>query len=209
MKIVFLGDSIRQQYAPKVKELLSDHFDVWHPDDNCRFSKYTLRGLFDWAEHIENADIVHWNNGLWDICDLWGAGTFTSEEEYTNNMLQILDILQKKHKVVIFATTTPVRDENQYDKNTDIKRFNEIIVPKLTEKGVIINDLYKTISSDIYRYISEDTIHLSDDGIKLCANQVAECIKNVAKNIDNFQNSNRNLQNDKEVSNKAGLPVLL
>ena len=96
MKIVFLGDSIRQQYAPKVKELLMDHFDVWHPDDNCRFSKYTLRGLFDWAEHREKADIVHWNNGLWDICDLWGVGTFTSEEEYTNNMLQILDILQKK-----------------------------------------------------------------------------------------------------------------
>ena len=209
MKIVFLGDSIRQQYAPRVKELLGENFDIWYPDDNCRFCKYTLRGLFEWSENIENADIIHWNNGLWDICNLWGFGTFTSEDEYISNMLQILDILQKKHKVIIFATTTPVRKENKYNKNTDIERFNEIIVPRLTEKGAIINDLYKTISSDIYKYISEDTIHLSDDGITLCANQVAECIKNAAKSIDNIKNSNKKHKNDKDISNQIGLPVLL
>lgn len=46
MKIVLLGDSIRLAYAPRVIELLGDEFEVFHPEDNCRFAKYMLRGLF-------------------------------------------------------------------------------------------------------------------------------------------------------------------
>ena len=205
MKIVFIGDSIRQQYAPRAKELLGNDFEVWYPEENCRFSKYTLRGLFDWANDMQGADIVHFNSGHWDICDLWGIGTFTSEDEYIRNMMQILDILQKNHKIIIFATTTPVREENCYNKNADIERFNDIIVSKFKEKGVIINDLNGLLKTDVYRYICEDTIHLSSDGIELCANQVADCIKALAKNIDVGSNS----QNSKAEADKTGLPVLI
>ncbi|MBR5485183.1 MAG: hypothetical protein IKV41_01570, partial [Oscillospiraceae bacterium] len=67
MKVTLLGDSIRQQYGPKVAELLGDEFEIWAPEENCRFAKYTLRGLFDWASNIEGSQIVHWNNGLWDL----------------------------------------------------------------------------------------------------------------------------------------------
>ena len=209
MKIVFLGDSIRQQYTPRVQELLGNDFKVWQPDENCRFSKYTLRGLFEWANYMEGADIVHWNNGLWDICDLFGYGPFSCEEEYIRNMMQIVDILQKKHKVIIFATTTPVREENRYDKNVTIERFNEIIVPKLKQNGVVINDLNSLLKADVYRYICEDTIHLSADGIELCANQVAECIKDVAKGIDKTLDINSTSSNNKANLDKTGLPVLL
>lgn len=204
MKVVLLGDSIREQYAPKVTELLGEEFEVWHPNENCRFSKYTLRGLFGWANAMAGADIVHWNNGLWDICDLWGDGTFTSEEEYVANMLRILGILQKKHKAIIFATTTPVREENRYDKNPNIERFNALIVPILKEKGVIINDLHRLLKPDVYKYIREDCIHLSEEGIDLCAKQVAQCIKDVAKGIEKTEPVEKDDEED-----FLGLPVLL
>jgi lysophospholipase L1-like esterase len=205
MKVVFLGDSIREQYAPKVTELLGEEFEVWHPNENCRFSKYTLRGLFGWANAMKGADIVHWNNGLWDICDLWGDGTFSSEEEYVANMLRILGILQKNHKKIIFATTTPVRPENRYDKNVNIDRFNQIIVPILKERGVIINDLNGLLKTDVYRYIREDCIHLSEDGIELCANQVAQYIKAAAEGLGNVKAEDGQYTEE----DTLGLPVLL
>lgn len=74
-------------YGNKVEEILrAEECDVWQPQDNCRFAKYTLRMLFDFQDEIKGADVVHWNNGLWDMCDLFGDGAFTTIEEYVSNM---------------------------------------------------------------------------------------------------------------------------
>ena len=183
MKINCLGDSIRIQYVPVVKELLGEDFEIFAPEGNCRFAKYTLRGIFDWKKDMHGSRIVHWNNGLWDICNLFGDGLFTSEEEYVDNMLRIARILKAEHEVVIFATTTPVSEKNQYNKNSDIKRYNEILVPKLQEMGILINDLYSAVAENIDEYISEDNIHMSESGIALCARLTADCIRNAALSL--------------------------
>ena len=117
MKITLLGDSIRLiGYGKKTEELLGSEFEVFEPEDNCRFSKYMLRGIFDWANQMEGSRIVHFNCGLWDICNLFGDGTFTTEAEYIENMCRIADILLSKYDKVIFATTTPVSEKNIYNK---------------------------------------------------------------------------------------------
>ena len=68
MKITLLGDSIRRSgYGQLVPQLLGNDFQVYQPEENCKFAKYTLRGLFDWQKDMEGSKIVHWNNGLWDI----------------------------------------------------------------------------------------------------------------------------------------------
>lgn len=206
MKITLLGDSIRQQYCPKVQEILGDGFEIWAPDDNCRFAKYTLRGLFDWAADMEGSEIVHWNNGLWDLCRLFDEYTFTDDDEYVKNILRIADILKKKYGTVIFATTTPVRYTNVYNSNEDIDRINKMIVPLLQERGVIINDLNARIRDDVDRYICDDTIHLSEEAIDICAAQVAEYIKEAAKNV---LSAHVELQHDKILRDSTGAPVLL
>ena len=183
MKISLLGDSIRLQYEKRVAELLGEGFEVFGPESNCRFAKYTLRGLFDWRKSMEGSRIIHWNNGLWDICDLFGDGVFSTEEEYLQNILRIADILLSKYDKVIFATMTPVSAGNIYNRNEDIERYNALVAPKLLEKGVIINDLYSLVASDIDKYISEDTIHLSAEGIELCAQRVAQVIANEARGL--------------------------
>lgn len=192
IKVTLLGDSIRMSgYGKTVPNLLGEDFDVFQPNDNCRFAKYTLRGLFDWEQQMAGTKIVHWNNGLWDICNLFGDGLFTSESEYIENMLRIADILIAKYDKVIFATTTPVTAKNQYNKNSDIEKYNALIVPLLKEKGIIINDLYKLVSSDIDRFIKkEDNIHLTDDGIKVCAQQVADIIKEVSQTLEDKSDKN-------------------
>ena len=77
-------------------------------------------------------------------------------------------------------TTTPTREGNPYTSTEKVVRFNEILVPRLEEMGVKINDLFSTVAEDIPRYIREDDlIHLTDEAIELCAHQVADAIRGV------------------------------
>jgi lysophospholipase L1-like esterase len=162
-----------------VPELLGEEYEVFQPADNCRFVKYTLRMLFDLKSQIEGSDVIHWNNGLWDIpTGLFEDGeAFTSEQEYVENMLRVAKILKTLGKRVVFATTTPVREENVYNKNEVIKRYNALIVPQLEAMGIEINDLHATVMQDVNKYICEDLLHLSNEGIEICAKQVADKIK--------------------------------
>ena len=181
MKITLLGDSIRKSgYGLLVPELLGKDFEVFQPNDNCRFSKYTLRYLYEWKESMAGSRIVHWNNGLWDICNLFGDGCFSTKEEYLTNMLRIAKILTERYDKVIFATTTPVNPCNPHDNNADIMAYNELLVPHLQEKGIIINDLHGLVEPHIDEYICDDFIHLTEAGLKVCAEQVARVIKETA-----------------------------
>lgn len=178
-KVVLLGDSIRQiGYGQKVAEMLQPECEVWQPEDNCRFAKYTLRMLFEYKEQIQGADVIHWNNGLWDACDIFGDGPFTTLDEYISNMLRIADILLQYGKKVIFATTTPTHPDYPYHELERIKLYNDTLVPKLQEKGVIINDLFAIMEEHRIDGIREDDkIHLNDYGIELCVEQVLETIR--------------------------------
>ena len=137
--------------------------------------------MWDWKSGMAGSRIVHWNNGLWDICDLYGDGLFTSVDEYVANMLRIADILLSRHEVVIFATTTPVRKENPHNKTEWIEEYNAALVPKLKEKGIIINDLFSLVAANIPRYVADDLIHLSEEGIQLCANAVEKAVRDAEK----------------------------
>lgn len=204
-KVTLLGDSIRMiGYGTKVPALLRNDFEVFQPDVNCKFAKFTLRGLFDWENQMAGSRIVHWNNGLWDICNLFGDGAFSSETEYTENMLRIADILLDRYDKVIFATTTPVSSENQYNSNADIQRYNALIVPLLKEKGVIINDLHQLVASDIDRFICEDHIHLSEDGIEVCSRQVADVIRSASESLHPSHKESSDVSADAE---RIGAPV--
>ena len=177
-----LGDSIRLiGYGKPVAERLRDEFEVWQPEHNCRFAKHTLRGLWDWQRELAEADVIHWNNGLWDECDLFGDGSFTPIEQYVEEMVRLAALLQKRTRVLIFATTTPVREANPYNKNSRIAAYNAALVPKLREMGVRINDLYTPLTLDVERYIrADDLIHLSEEGIALCTALVENAIREAA-----------------------------
>ena len=177
-KIVLLGDSIRQiGYGTKLPEMLLNECDVWQPKENCRFSKHTLRGvLCEWAKDIDKSDVIHWNNGLWDVLD-YGEGVFTPMDEYITNMTRIAEILKQKANRVIFATTTPVGVYYKYTNVETIQHYNQMIVPELEKRGIIINDLFSFVYPNIDIYIrKDDHIHLTEEGINACANRVKDVI---------------------------------
>ena len=202
MKISLIGDSIRMQYEAKVREQLGEDFEIFAPAENCRFAKYNLRGMWDWKNDMAGSRIVHWNCGLWDICNIFGDGMFTSVEEYVATVSRIADILLSRHEKVIFATTTPVRENNPYNDNEEIKKYNEAIVPVLLEKGIVINDLHSLFAGDTEKYVSDDLIHLSDVAIDIAADAV---VKSILEAKDSLSETECKSQDKSE--EKVGAPV--
>lgn len=180
-KVVLLGDSIRLiGYGTVIKDYLPG-YEVWQPEDNCRYAKYTLRMLFEYQEQLKDADIIHWNNGLWDTGRIFNDGiSFSSIPEYVEVMCRIADLLLKITPHVIFSTITPIREGQPHNDNETIKLYNKAVVEALKEKGIIINDLYSLIAEDIEGNIREDDcVHLKDKAIHLAAKQISGVIKSI------------------------------
>ncbi len=180
-KVVLLGDSIRLSYQNRVRELLGEDYTVWQPEDNCRFAAYTLRMLFDCRAKLEGADVIHFNCGLWDVCDLFGDGAFTPLEDYIRTVSRIAAVLKTYAPTVIFATTTTPSPEMWGHDINRLKAYNAAAVAALEPMGVLINDLFTPVAADVEHMISEDHLHLSEYGIEVCAQQVANCIRKASE----------------------------
>ncbi|MBE6778172.1 MAG: SGNH/GDSL hydrolase family protein [Ruminococcaceae bacterium] len=183
MKVTLLGDSIRRiGYGTKVPDVLGEEHTVYQPTDNCMFVKYTLRRIHkEWSEGIKGSDVIHWNNGLWDVVD-YGDGPFSTVEEYVDNMVRVARLLQKQAHTVIFATTTPYYtcpgEAAPPYTNERIDAYNAAVVPRLREMGIIINDLNAFVKPHMATYIREDDrVHLTEAGIDACAAEVVRMIK--------------------------------
>ena len=176
-KIILLGDSIRLSYGNRVRELLGEGYTVWQPEDNCRFASYTLRMLYDYREQLKEADVIHFNCGLWDMCDLFGDGPFTPLEVYVEQMVRIAKILKTYAPVVIFATTTPPSPKMWGHDLNRVRAYNAAAMAALEPLGVLFDDLFTPVAEDIDRMISEDYLHASPYGVEILANRVADCIK--------------------------------
>ncbi len=180
-KIVLLGDSIRLMgYGPHIPALLGDEYTVWQPEDNGRFASYTLRMLFDYQDVIRGADIIHWNNGLWDVCDLFGDGAFTPIETYVEQLTRIAAILKTYAPTVIFATTTVPDDAMPGHSVARIEAYNRAAIDALTPMGVMINDLFPLVAGHTDTMLCEDHLHLSETGARLVAEKVADIIRTAA-----------------------------
>ena len=176
-KIILLGDSIRLSYQSRVCELLGPDFAVWGPDDNGRFASYTLRMLYDYREQLKGADVIHFNCGLWDMCDLFGDGPFTPLEVYVEQMVRIAKILKTYAPVVIFAATTPPSPKMWGHDLDRVRAYNAAAMAALEPLGILFDDLFTPVAEDIDRMISEDFLHASPYGVEILANRVADCVK--------------------------------
>ncbi|MFC5403111.1 SGNH/GDSL hydrolase family protein [Cohnella soli] len=176
-KVLLLGDSIRIAYMPLVQTKLSGIAEVVGPEDNGRFAKYTLWYADVWIETHGKPDVIHWNNGIWDVYHhSTEHGVFTSLEEYVRTIRQILDRLKRSGASIIWATTTPVSPNNVNCDNPEIDKYNETILALMRSENVAINDLNAIIKQDLGAYIGEDHLHLTPQGSEACAEAVAKAV---------------------------------
>ncbi|MBQ9964369.1 MAG: hypothetical protein IJP14_04535 [Clostridia bacterium] len=191
MKKVFLiGDSIRfgsgdnsPGYGVYVKQGLAGKAEVLAPNDNCRFAQYTLRYLRDWTNCLsaEHVDIVHWNNGLWDVLRINGDEPLTPCDVYVEFLRRIHANLRKlfPNAKIIFALSTPVVEEwanpDFYRLNADIERYNAAATELMQSLGVEVNDLY-TVAKGLDESYRDDWVHYNAAGCEVLGKAVLNVI---------------------------------
>jgi hypothetical protein len=175
--VLLLGDSIRMSYMPLVRERLADRAVVNGPDENCRFAAYTLWHVSNWRQAWGKPDIVHWNNGIWDVYRHNDEmGIFTDLDVYLNNLQRILRELRRAEARILWATTTPVLEPHPRLRNSDIDLYNAEASSIMTAEGIEINDLNAIIRKDPAGLLAEDHLHLSEAGKVACADRIAAVI---------------------------------
>ena len=192
-KIFLIGDSIRfgigseacRGYGYYVKEKLDGVAEVYAPDTNCRFAQHTQRYVYEWATKLpvspDEIDVVHWNNGLWDVLRIFGEEPFTSLEFYVEALRRVYVRIRKTfpNARIVFATTTSVIEEMSNPdftrRNSDIEAYNAAAAALMKELGVEVNDLHK-VSLPLGRDFHHDWVHFNNDGSKILADAVIKAI---------------------------------
>ena len=121
-RVLLLGDSIRMGYDSMVKELLSDKYEVFFPEDNGRFSSYTLWQMNQCFKNEGSFDLVHWNNGYWDMNPERPMNEpIHPVEEYVSILKRMIRLIRSQNAEPVFATTTPVYKVGGAKDNTGIE----------------------------------------------------------------------------------------
>lgn len=187
-KVLLLGDSIRMGYDEIVQELLKDECEVYFDKDNGRFTIYTLEQIHQLYKTHDHFDVVHWNNGYWDMDIESPTGEpLVPLEDYMRYLRRIIHTLRAYGAQVIFATTTPIfEDGNAADIQTGVnlrfkdewvRHYNAAAKIVMEDENVPVNDLYELCLQGEGYYKCADRLHLTPQGYQKCAKQVCDHIR--------------------------------
>lgn len=183
-KVILIGDSIREGYAPHVIKRCAGVVEVVSSEKFGQNSKEVL-------EHLElviaaKPNIVHLNSGLRDLARSKETGRPTiSLEEYETNLKAIVNRLRKETSAkLIFATVTPVIDSRHAQRrfefnrtDADVNRYNSAALKIAKDADIEINDLYGAVSKrGPDGLISADGVHFSPSGYGALGDVVARSI---------------------------------
>ena len=202
--VLLIGDSIRLGYQSRVEKLLGKNVKVCAPEENCRYTKFALWGMFSWMEGFGNPkiDAAHWNTGIWDLHRCTADGQiFTPVDEYALYQHRMAVQMKSYTDNVIFANMTPggkgldaedarinalINTNPDFvpvhltapmrEWNNDVKRYNAAAEEVMAQMNIPVNDFYSAIIADTEKYICSDGVHMTDEGYDLLAKMTAEKI---------------------------------
>ena len=176
-------------YQDYVRELLNDRCTVYYDEnDNGRFAAYTLWQANQLFKKYGKFDVVHWNNGYWDMnVEAPMTDAMHPVDEYIHFLKRIIGEIRRNGAEIIFATTTPILETGTAIDNTGtgikisynnewVLKYNEAAKNLMAEQKITVNDLYTLMLQDKNRYKCEDRLHLTEQGYRLCAEQAARLI---------------------------------
>ncbi len=190
-KVLLLGDSIRMGYQDYVRQELAGECDVlYDAEDNGRFAAYTLWQANQMFKKYGAFDVVHWNNGYWDMNIEAPMHTpMHPVDEYLHFLRRIIGEIRHNGAKIIFATTTPVLSHGSAADNTGtgaqgiayddawVRQYNEAARQLMDAEHIPVNDLYALCKEDAGYYKCEDKLHLTPEGYRRCAAQAAAYIR--------------------------------
>lgn len=190
-KVLLLGDSIRMGYADDIKKLLDGKAEVYYSEDNGRFAAYTLWQANQMFKTYGKFDVVHWNNGYWDMnIEAPMSEAIHPIDEYVHFLKRIINLIRQNGAKIIFATTTPVLDDGCALDNTGTDKqinysndwvcaYNKAATEVMVNERIFVNDLYTLALTDDNYFKCEDKLHLTSEGSCACAKQAVSLIESL------------------------------
>lgn len=186
--ILIIGDSISIGYTIPVRKKLKGMVDVYRIPENGKDSLYGLRHIRKWLSS-KKFDIIHFNWGLWDICyrnprskeqgfkdKIHGRVTATPEQ-YKIRLEKIVTELKKFDYKLIWASTTPVPDNEIGRKKGDEEIYNAIASKIMKKNYIQTSDLYSFALKRLKDIQNEKgDVHFTSDGYAYLAEKVSESI---------------------------------
>jgi hypothetical protein len=191
-RVLLIGDSISIAYTLPVRERLSGRANVQRIPVNGGPTISGLSELDAWlatgGKSAQDWDVIHFNWGLHDLCyrlpdqpgsrDKANGKVSVTPEQYGANLESLVQRLKKTGAKLIFATTTPVPDNETGRKVGDDIVYNQVATSVMQRHGVTINDLHAVMAGNMGRYaVGPGNVHFNDQGSALLADKVAEAIQ--------------------------------
>ncbi|NNE94366.1 MAG: DUF1080 domain-containing protein [Verrucomicrobiales bacterium] len=189
-RVLLIGDSISIGYTVAAREALKGKANVHRVPGNAGHTGMGIAGLPKWLDE-ENGkwDVIHFNWGLWDLCyrnpesktqgrrDKVNGKITHSVDEYVANLEKIVVELKKTGARLIFATTTPVPEEEAGRKVGDDKTYNAAAISVMKEHGIEINDLHAVMAGKMEKYgVKPGDVHFKPEGSELLGKMVAAAV---------------------------------
>lgn len=187
-RVLLLGDSIRMGYEGYVKQDLEGRADVIYTDENGCDVSSTLWQANQIFKHQGDFDLIHWNNGYWDMnIEAPMTEALHPIEEYKHFLTRMVKFFSQHTKTLVFATSLPVKEQGSSLDNSGtgglvtynnqwVIDYNLAAQEVMSKYQVSVNDLYSFCLQDKNLYKSPDNLHLTDAGNKAVAEEIVDYI---------------------------------
>ncbi|MXY44820.1 MAG: hypothetical protein F4Y50_12335 [Dehalococcoidia bacterium] len=188
-RVTLIGDCIRQDYQPTVRDELSDIAVVWGPKETIKTTRDVLANLEEWVL-VPKPDLFHLNCGLHEIRRFRPGDPQTVPlPEFRRNIEPIFRRIRKNTETAIpWAHTTPIFHErrdrlNTYGRlETDVVEYNAAAAEVADRYGVRIVDLHRlTHESGKEQYMARNGLHFTPEGYVMLGQAVAQSIREELK----------------------------
>jgi lysophospholipase L1-like esterase/dienelactone hydrolase len=183
-KVLLIGDSIRLGYAPLVAKKLAGTAEVISVPAPIGDTTVVLKHLDEWL--AGKPAVVHFNSGLHDVKVDKAAKTHqVPVETYKRNLTTIVERVRKVTPLVVFANTTPIRDDRHAGRKAafdrfekDVSAYNAAATATMAGLGVAVNDLHRIVEDGgSETLLGRDGTHFTPAGNERLAEAVADCVR--------------------------------
>ena len=175
-RVLLIGDSISIGYTEPVRSELTNKANLHRIPENGAATIVGVKNLENWLSSSK-WDVIHFNFGLHDL-RLDDGKHQVPLPDYETNLRTIVHRLQKTGARLIWATTTPVPDDEVKPprRNSDVIAYNAAAAKIMTEAGIPIDDLYALVYPRLAELQLPANVHYTLPGYNVLGHQVAESI---------------------------------
>ncbi len=190
-RVLLIGNSISIAYTLPVRALLADVANVHRIPANGGATTIGLRDLERWLGE-GHWDVIHFNFGLGDLRHVFPGNKVQNEKgeyprpgegaprvplnAYENNLRTLINRLKATGAQVIFATTTPLKDDfHGYFAGHELS-YNDVARKIVEETGIRLNDLHSVVVARCPE-LQVDHVHFNTEGNRQLAQSVAASIR--------------------------------